>query len=315
MRRIKLVVLLIFVACGLGACSKKSTPTIAVAQPSASQPAAAVEQVADRVAAPDVKETTSATSGSEEQAVCEDLEKRISDIDPGFSKTFGDAEASGGVKIEKRGWTNDGPDKDYKALKECLRNADNNLRQETPLLSFGSSWINELRFGMTKEEIEKAGLFGGATIGPQWHLDRCSQVDPVNAAAMYPTVSTCMYWHGNEISGPQDKQYLQVQFDSDGKLRLWDYTEFYEKRRPNDRVSGWKSSSAVIRAHRTEKSLSNLGIPDTEDEHQASWYFYSRSEKNKHGLPKILEMVALDVSKQGNYWAITTTYSDRTKDL
>lgn len=175
-----------------------------------------------------------------------------------------------GVKIERRCWTDEGSDKDYKALKECLRNADSNLRQEKPLLTF--RLLSGLRLGMTKREIPTSAFFVG------WKIDSCGQVDAVNAAAYYPTVSVCSYWFG-ESYNPHDKSYLQARFDSDDRLVAWHYTEFLP-------TESWKNSSDVIREERAE--MSNLGIPDTEDAHNAHWYFDSRSELGKIGTPKVL---------------------------
>ena len=168
---------------------------------------------------------------------------------------------------------------------------------------------------MTKEEILKTGLFdGGAEFQPHWHVDSCRQIDSANAAAMYPTVSVCKLWHGTELNEEHDKSYLQVRFDSDNKLVAWAYIEFVDRKSPQHPRDGWANSSDVIREVRQrEAGLARLGIPDTEDDHQANWYFVSQSEKNKNGFPKILEMASLTVGKQGDYWAITIDYSDESK--
>jgi hypothetical protein len=307
MKRVSVAVLLISVVLSLGACNKQSDSPSTVANQSRSESAATLKPVADRTVAPDGEGNAFPAPTSEQQAVCEALEKRATEIDRGYPKRLNSNGDMGwdnvyvneGVKIEERlGITDKSPDNDYRTLRECIRNADNNLRQEKPLLTFKNLLVRGLGFGMTKEEILASAL-------RDWRIDRCWHVDAANAAAYYPEVSGCSYEFGSEFDEEREKEHLLASFDAGDRLVAWHYTEFLSMKL-REKIN----SSDIIRAERADIGL---GIPDTENEHFANWYFDSRSEMSKIGTPKVLEMVALNVSKQGDYWAITINYSDVSK--
>ena len=101
---------------------------------------------------------TTLADNSEADKTCQALEARREELDA--------TDETGVRKIKERSYA----DKEYTALKECLRIHDDNLRQEKPLLSFDSELgdVQGLTFGMNRKQVEEG-------LGGNWRSDGCTQ--------------------------------------------------------------------------------------------------------------------------------------------
>lgn len=281
----------ILLAVGLSVGCDKQPDQISTAQPRP-ETAAAPQPVAERMPVPEAKEVAPPVLTADQQR-CEALEDRWGELDPSY-------DPKSNRRIEKRGFSDSGIDADYNALKECHRNADEDLRQEKPELKFGSGFAYGLKFGMTEAEIEAPNRLIG-----KWTVECKPLTYPGTKVA-----SMCDHWNADEFTARISRQlglgdkvpFVTVMFDSDGRLIALTAGDWVS-------AQAYKNTSNVIRFWRNE-TLSQLDIPDQQSELSARWYFKSKSLKDKYGTPKTLESVGLSAARQRNSFFVTVTYTD-----